>query len=51
MELTVASLIDELGLQLVSGQQAAQTHIRWVHSSELADPTPWLKGGELLLTS
>ena len=51
MELTVAGLIDELGLQLVSGQQAAQTHIRWVHSSELADPTPWLKGGELLLTT
>ena len=35
----------------MSGQQAAQTHIRWVHSSELADPTPWLKGGELLLTT
>jgi PucR family transcriptional regulator, purine catabolism regulatory protein len=51
MELTVAGLIDELGLQLVSGQQAAQAHIRWVHSSELADPTPWLKGGELLLTT
>jgi purine catabolism regulator len=51
MELTVASLIGELGLELVSGQQAAQTHIRWVHSSELADPTPWLKGGELLLTT
>jgi PucR family transcriptional regulator, purine catabolism regulatory protein len=51
MELTVASLIGELGLELVSGQQAAQTHVRWVHSSELADPTPWLKGGELLLTT
>jgi PucR family transcriptional regulator, purine catabolism regulatory protein len=51
MELTVASLIGELGLELVSGEQAAQTHIRWVHSSELADPTPWLKGGELLLTT
>jgi PucR family transcriptional regulator, purine catabolism regulatory protein len=51
MELTVASLIDELGLELVSGQEAAQAHIRWVHSSELADPTPWLKGGELLLTT
>ena len=24
--------------------------MRWVHSTELADPTPWLKGGELLLT-
>src|SRR5207245_10070587 len=25
--------------------------IRWVHVSELEDPTPWLKGGELLLTT
>ena len=24
--------------------------MRWVHSTELTDPTPWLKGGELLLT-
>jgi purine catabolism regulator len=51
VELTVASLIDELGLELVSGREAAQTHVRWVHSTELADPTPWLKGGELLLTT
>jgi PucR family transcriptional regulator, purine catabolism regulatory protein len=51
MELTVASLIGGLGLELVSGERAAQTHIRWVHSSELTDPTPWLKGGELLLTT
>jgi purine catabolism regulator len=51
MELTVESLIGELGLRLVSGQESAQTHVRWVHSTELADPTPWLKGGELLLTT
>ena len=51
MELTVESLIAELGLRLVSGEEAAQTHVRWVHSTELADPTPWLKGGELLLTT
>jgi PucR family transcriptional regulator, purine catabolism regulatory protein len=25
--------------------------VRFVHSTELADPTPWLKGGELLLTT
>jgi hypothetical protein len=24
---------------------------RWAHSSELEDPTPWLSGGELLLTT
>ncbi len=51
MELTVESLIGELGLELVCGQESAQAHVRWVHSSELADPTPWLKGGELLLTT
>ncbi|HTW41162.1 MAG TPA: PucR family transcriptional regulator ligand-binding domain-containing protein [Solirubrobacteraceae bacterium] len=51
MELTVESLIGELGLELVSGQESARTHVRWVHSTELTDPTPWLKGGELLLTT
>src|SRR6202167_5776720 len=50
MELTVESLIAELGLTLVSGLQSAQAHVRWVHSTELTDPTPWRKGGELLLT-
>jgi purine catabolism regulator len=50
MELTVESLVAELGLTLVSGQESAHAHVRWVHSTELTDPTPWLKGGELLLT-
>jgi PucR family transcriptional regulator, purine catabolism regulatory protein len=52
MELTVESLIAELSLELVSGRDAARTqHVRWVHITELIDPTPWLKGGELLLTT
>jgi PucR family transcriptional regulator, purine catabolism regulatory protein len=51
MELTVESLIGELGLELVCGQESAQKHVRWVHSTELQDPTPWLKGGELLLST
>lgn len=51
MELTVSSLIGELGLQLLSGEESAQAHVRWVHSTELPDPTPWLKGGEVLLTT
>jgi PucR family transcriptional regulator, purine catabolism regulatory protein len=51
MELTVESLIGELGLELVCGEEAAQTNVRWVHSTELQDPTPWLKGGELLLST
>jgi PucR family transcriptional regulator, purine catabolism regulatory protein len=51
MELTVESLIEELGLELVSGHESAKAHVRWVHSTELPDPTPWLRGGELLLTT
>jgi purine catabolism regulator len=51
VELTVESLTAELGLELVCGESSAGAHVRFVHSSELADPTPWLKGGELLLTT
>jgi PucR family transcriptional regulator, purine catabolism regulatory protein len=51
MELTVDGLISELGLTLASGQGAAGRNVRWVHITELVDPTPWLKGGELLLTT
>jgi len=51
LELTVESLIAELGLELASGEDAARAEVRWVHSTELIDPTPWLKGGELLLTT
>jgi purine catabolism regulator len=51
MELTVESLIEELGLELAAGHESAQAHVRWVHSTELPDPTPWLRGGELLLTT
>jgi hypothetical protein len=49
--LSVEGLVAELGLTLVSGEEAAQGHVRWVHSTELPDPTPWLRGGELLLTT
>jgi purine catabolism regulator len=51
MELTVQSLIEELELELAAGHEAASAHLRWVHSTELLDPTPWLRGGELLLTT
>ena len=51
MELTVESLTAELGLELVCGEGSSRAHVRFVHSTELADPTPWLKGGELLLTT
>jgi purine catabolism regulator len=49
--LTVESLVAELGLTLATGEDNAQANVRWVHSTELLDPTPWLRGGELLLTT
>lgn len=49
--LTVESLVAELDLTLATGEEKANTAVRWVHSTELVDPTPWLRGGELLLTT
>lgn len=49
--LTVATLLEQLDLELVAGASGADAEIRWVHSSELKDPTRWLSGGELLLTT
>src|SRR6201996_6036015 len=49
--LTVQSLLDELDLELATGAESAEAPVRWVHISELQDPTPWLSGGELMLTT
>jgi purine catabolism regulator len=51
--LTVADIMEApgLALRLVAGGAGATRAVRWVHSSELEDPTPWLKGGEILLTT
>ena len=49
--LTVQSLLDELDLELATGAKGAAAPVRWVHISELQDPTPWLSGGELMLTT
>jgi purine catabolism regulatory family protein/PucR-like helix-turn-helix protein len=49
--LTVQSLLDELDLDLAAGAEGAAAPVRWVHISELEDPTPWLSGGELMLTT
>ncbi|MCP9945764.1 PucR family transcriptional regulator [Streptomyces somaliensis] len=39
----------ELRLRLVAGDPDTELH--WVHTSEMADPYPYLLGGELLLTA
>ncbi len=49
--LTVQSLLDDVGLSLAAGAAAAEAPVRWIHISELEDPTPWLSGGELMLTT
>jgi len=49
--LTVRGLVAEMGLELAAGEDGADAPVRWVHISELTDPTPWLSGGELLLTT
>ena len=49
--LTVRGLVSEMGLELTAGDAGADAPVRWVHISELPDPTPWLSGGELLLTT
>jgi purine catabolism regulator len=49
--LTVGSLLDDCGLELAAAPNRADNPVRWVHISEHEDPTPWLSGGELLLTT
>jgi DNA-binding PucR family transcriptional regulator len=53
MALTVRDIVSIPGmpLRLLAGDEGADRPVRWVHSSELEDPTAWLKGGELILTT
>jgi purine catabolism regulator len=43
--------IPELNLRLLTGGRSTSNPVRWVHITEVPDPTKWLKGGELLLTT
>ena len=43
--------IPGLNLKLCAGKKAVSNQVRWVHITEMSDPTRWLKGGELLLTT
>ncbi|MEV7684005.1 PucR family transcriptional regulator [Streptomyces sp. NPDC088341] len=50
---TLASLLQHsaLNLTVLAGEDRLQTPVRWVHASELADPVPYMEGGELLLVT
>jgi purine catabolism regulator len=43
--------IPTLGLRVAAGSEGVGNVVRWLHASELADPTPWLEGGELVLST
>ncbi len=49
--LTVRELLRDLDVRVLAGEAGLDLPVRWVHISELPDPTPWLSGGELLLTT
>jgi purine catabolism regulator len=53
MPLTLASLVHHPALKLAvrAGKDHLETPVRWAHVSELADPVPYLEGGELLLVT
>lgn len=56
MPATLHRLLDspELGLSLLTPELLAETlstEVSWVHSSDLADPTPFLSEGQVLLTT
>ena len=50
---TIADLLAQPGLELevLAGRDSLDREIRWAHVIELRDPTPWLRGGELVLTT
>ncbi|MFF7789396.1 PucR family transcriptional regulator ligand-binding domain-containing protein [Streptomyces sp. NPDC007991] len=41
----------DLALRRIAGPDDPGTVVHWVHTSEMADPYPYLLGGELLLTA
>ncbi|TQS28141.1 PucR family transcriptional regulator [Microbispora sp. KK1-11] len=52
MPLTVADVLamPMLEITLIAGRDGLGNHVRWAHVTELADPVPWLRGGELVMT-
>jgi purine catabolism regulator len=53
MPLTLRTLVDmpQLQLKVLAAEASLSAVVSWVAVSELADPTPFLEGGELLLTT
>lgn len=52
-EPTVEDLLAHPGLRLrvLAGEAGVRRTVSWAHASELRDPTPWLLGSELIMTT
>ncbi|MGR6919038.1 PucR family transcriptional regulator [[Actinomadura] parvosata] len=52
MALSVAQVmtLPAMDMRLLAGRAGLTRMVRWAHVSELADPVPWLLGGELVMT-
>jgi PucR family transcriptional regulator, purine catabolism regulatory protein len=48
--LTELVAIPHLGLTVLAGDGHLNRTVTWAHVSEVEDPTPWLEGGELLMS-
>lgn len=53
MDITVRDITADPGLEVhaVAGHRGLDRPIRWAHVTELSDPTPWMRGGELVLSA
>jgi hypothetical protein len=40
-----------LQLRLLAGEPGVSRRVAWAHVSELEDPTPWLFGSEMIMTT
>ncbi|MBT2213400.1 PucR family transcriptional regulator [Actinomadura sp. NEAU-AAG7] len=49
--LAAVAALPQLGLRVLTGPRVPDTPVVWVAVSELEDPTPFLEGGELVLTT
>ena len=51
--LTIADVVGSPALQLrvIAGHEGLDRSVSWAHVSELSDPTPWLLGAEMIMTT
>lgn len=53
MKSTITDLVNNphLKTRVIAGADGLNNRVTWAHSCELEDPTPWITGGELIMTN